>query len=210
MRFRADSAPEVVVFNGVRYRRMGGHRNYYLSQSASNAGRKNPKGLHVAIWEFHSGLSVPKGWEVNHIDGDVFNFEFSNLECLPEGVHRALPKRVTEKSLGHLEAIRPLAASWHKSREGREWHRQNARKLHAAGKYKNKVVSIKGQRRCIWCGDAFEFRTSRRLFCSTKCQFQEDGYRKGKYKFVNSYYAARPESERRIPELLFRQQDAGP
>src|ERR1700743_2954055 len=126
MRFDPNNPPETVEFYGVTYRRMGGQRKYYLSQAKRNADRKNPKGLHVAIWEKHANQGVPPGYEVNHIDRDTFNFSFDNLECLPKSVHRSLPKTTTKAVLDNLERIRPMATEWHRSEEGRSWHRKNA------------------------------------------------------------------------------------
>jgi hypothetical protein len=64
---------EVIEFNGIKYRLMGGKRRYYLSQSNTNAGRKRPKGLHVAVYEFYSGEKVQKGFHVHHKDGNCYN-----------------------------------------------------------------------------------------------------------------------------------------
>jgi hypothetical protein len=190
MHFTADTAPETIEFNGTIYRRMGGRRRYYLSQSNSNAGRKRAKGLHVAVWEFYSGLTVPCGHEVHHKDGNTFNFLFDNLDCLTKSKHRRLPKQNTWEGLtDHLDRIRSLATNWHRSPEGREWHRKNAvtslRKPGAAKPFS--LVEAKAGT-CMWCGGEMMFKQSRRIFCSMKCASQECGYRLGKYKFVHPNY----------------------
>lgn len=87
---------EKVTFNGVTYRLMGS-RKYYLSQSTTNEGRKAPKGLHVAIWEFFSGKTVPQGFHIHHKDGNTFNNEFSNLECLSRNEHCKKTNYKTER-----------------------------------------------------------------------------------------------------------------
>jgi HNH endonuclease len=125
MQLDPTDPPDIVFFDGVIYRRMGGSRKYYLSQSTTNAGRRGAKGLHVAIWEAFSGQTVPPGHEVNHRNGDTFDFSFENLESLPKAVHRALPKRYDAAHLAHLARIRPSASAWHKSETGRAWHRAN-------------------------------------------------------------------------------------
>jgi len=128
MQLDPSDPPDIVFFDGVIYRRMGGARKYYLSQSTTNAGRRGARGLHVAIWETFSGETVPPGHEVNHRNGDTFDFDFENLECLPKAVHRALPKHYGPEQSEHLARIRPLASAWHRSPEGRAWHRENFRK----------------------------------------------------------------------------------
>jgi len=79
--------PKVIEFNGKQYGLMGGERKYYLSKSNTNSGRKNPQGLHVAIWEFYNKRKVPVGYQIHHKDGDTFNNDINNLECLPTGKH---------------------------------------------------------------------------------------------------------------------------
>src|SRR3990167_129843 len=72
---------KIIEFNRIKYRLMGKGR-YYLSQSTTNQGRKNPKGLHVSVWEFHNKKEVPKGFHVHHKDSNTFNNDISKLECL--------------------------------------------------------------------------------------------------------------------------------
>jgi hypothetical protein len=172
MRFEADSAPETIEFEGIVYRRMGGKRRYYLSQSTSNEGRKKAKGLHVAIWEHNNGHPVPAGYEVHHKDGDTFNFDDDNLECLAQGVHRRLPKKfdkaVNEAS---LRKARIKAAEWHGSPEGRAWHSQHAFKsIVGCKKRKGDERLVLEVRKCEWCGTEFEARHWRRKFCDPNCR----------------------------------------
>lgn len=159
--------PETIVFNGVEYRLMGSGR-YYLSQSRSNEGRRRAKGLHVAVWEFYSGQTVPKGFEIHHIDGNPFNNDFSNLECVPMRDHRAMYElKDPEKQRKHLEKIRPLASAWHSSPEGIEWHRQHA--AESIGKRTPKRYV------CELCGREFESTcTTAPRFCSHNCAVKWD------------------------------------
>ena len=151
--------PEVIVFNGVEYRLMGGGR-YYLSQSRTNEGRRHAKGLHVAVWEFYSGKTVPPGYEVHHKDGNPHNNDYSNLECLPMREHRAM-FTATDKVRAHLDAIRPLASDWHKSEEGRAWHSEHAKQQ----------VRPETECVCVLCGKTFTSRaTTGAKFCSHNCE----------------------------------------
>ena len=156
--------PEVIVFNGVEYRRMGGRRNYYLSQSKSNAGRKGAKGLHVAVWEFYSGQTVPEGYEIHHKDGNPFNNDYSNLECMSRTDHRKATKQDPEKNRRHLEKIRDVVNAWHRSEEGRAWHREHARAI----KLEPKIEVV-----CKCCGKVFLAKKKGAELCSRACQTKD-------------------------------------
>lgn len=195
MRFDPSNPPDLIEFEGVAYRRMGGARRYYLSQSTTNAGRKGAKGLHVAIWESANGKPVPQGFEVHHCDNDVFNFDADNLECLPFKVHRALPRTFSAAVAAHLDEIRPLASAWHKSDEGREWHRNvTSQSLDKARAAKATTPPRPGGV-CCWCGSGFTFKNRRKVYCGSVCQLQHSGYRRGKYKFVHPHHAASLQSD---------------
>src|ERR1035437_4117779 len=205
MRFNEDSAPEKILFEGIIYRRMGGKKKYYLSQSTTNYGRKDPKGLHKAVWEFNSGTTVPAGHEIHHKDGDTFNFMPGNLECLPMGVHRRLPKNIDRDAVReNLSRIRPLAAAWHRSPEGRAWHSEHARnqtRQPYTGPRGEDRPTI-GVRNCDWCGSEFEYRFRKSRICSKKCSNELCNYRKGLERnspnprfFVHPYYASRLQSD---------------
>ena len=96
MRALPLGVPKIIEFNGVAYRLMGTGR-YYLSQSNSNQGRKHPRGLHVAIWEFYNKKRVPKDYEIHHKDGNTFNNDISNLECISRIEHNKIPKNFNKK-----------------------------------------------------------------------------------------------------------------
>lgn len=154
--------PKTIEFNGVTYHLMGGKRRYYLSQSTTNHGRKHPKGLHVAIWEFHNSQEVPPGCEIHHLDDDTFNNDPSNLECLPLREHRKITFRTpSEAHLRHLESIRPLAAAWHASYEGREWHKQHGKNVFGD---RPAVTAI-----CVECGAEFSTVNTYSRYCSGQC-----------------------------------------
>ena len=198
MKFNENNAPDEIVFEGVKFRRMGGKRKYYLSTSTTNAGRKKPKGLHVAVWEKQNGQKVPDGHEVHHRNGDTFDFSDNNLECLPMSVHRRLPKRV-DVELRRTNLLKGLsaAAAWHKSSEGREWHRQvsakHLKKARAAvriGDDRPVVANIK----CYWCGAEFEQRYLKRKFCGISCVSKESKFRSGKRKTPHPHYVAHIQS----------------
>lgn len=172
MRLDPNDPPDIVTFLGVRFRRMGGARKYYLSQATTNDGRKGAKGLHVAIWEHFSGQRVPDGHEINHKDSDTFNCEFENLECLPRSVHRRLPRpnMRSDRVLAHLAEIRPLAAEWHRSEAGIAWHKEHGKDSLAKAHEARKHTAARPGGVCEYCGSGFEFKTRTKRFCGFLCQ----------------------------------------
>ena len=122
---------DTIVFNGVTYKLLSGGR-YYLSQSTTNEGRRHAKSLHVAIWEYYNNTTVPNDCCIHHIDGDVFNNDISNLECVKRRDHLSRHSKKNwknpeyrekqEQVLGHM---RELSKSWHSSEAGHAWHVQH-------------------------------------------------------------------------------------
>lgn len=197
MQLDKDNPPSEVEFCGITYRLMGGKRRYYLSQSRSNEGRRNAKGLHVAIWEHHSGRVVPADHEIHHVNGDTFDCRPENLECLPRSVHRSLPKSIDmERVQQNLERIRPLASEWHGSEAGIEWHRMHAyrsiKKPGAAKPFSKKPWRTGS---CEWCGSAFQAKSERKTLCSNRCQTAVSKFKRGKSSTVTDHYKSRLQSD---------------
>jgi hypothetical protein len=159
--------PKSIVFNGIEYKLMGAGK-YYLSQSRSNEGRRNAKGLHVAIWEHHNGKPVPKGYHVHHEDEDTFNNDISNLELVKKGAHLGVHSKKwhadnKEKSKEMMSNIRERAAEWHKSDAGKKWHSEQSKNSWATTRKIHKGV-------CGFCGVEFESKFSDVKYCSQKCR----------------------------------------
>jgi hypothetical protein len=156
--------PEKIEWRGVTYRLMGkgrGHeRQYYLSQAAVTRERKGAKGLHVAVWQFHHERTVPRGQIIHHKDHDPFNNTIGNLECVTASEHhKEHPHRDPQAQKEHLAAIREMTKAWHRSPEGREWHRQNA------ANYVRKPLAAW----CVECGEPFTAKQRRARYCSALC-----------------------------------------
>ena len=122
------------MFNGITFRRYPNaknrsDRNYYIAD-----GRLHAQGiiyLHREIWKFHKG-EIPECYHVHHRDENPLNNDISNLELRPEFNHlseHAKNNLSTEegrkRAKNHMDAIRPKVAEWHRSEEGRTWHRQH-------------------------------------------------------------------------------------
>lgn len=159
-----------IVFNGITYRLMGAGK-YYLSQSTTNAGRVGAKGLHVAIWEYYSGKVVPPGHCVHHKDGNTFNNDFDNLECVEVKNHASEHSKrnleseeYREKNRKSLIVAQEKAREWHGSEGGREWHR-----AHTACSLA-KAWAFREGRNCLVCGKPYVAKTTRAKYCCNSCQ----------------------------------------
>lgn len=152
---------EIIIFNGTEYKLMGSGK-YYLSQSSTNERRKNPKGLHVAIWEYHNGKEVPKGFHVHHKDGNTFNNDISNLECVSSREHAQKHFDKNDPKFQKFQkAGQEAAKEWHRSEEGRKWHSEHGKNVAAS------LESI--EITCKECGKIFESKRTFTEYCSDKC-----------------------------------------
>ena len=154
--------PEIVVFQGLQYRRYPKSPNRSLRVYYSRRGGVH---LHREIWKSVHG-PIPDKYHIHHVDENPLNNDISNLECVPAGEHIShhhAGKPVTEKQAEHLERIRSMAAEWHKSDEGRAWHSQHAKEIFADRKpavYK-----------CEYCGKEYESKSRGRMrFCHLNCK----------------------------------------
>lgn len=128
---------EIVVYRGTVFRRypdarQPSHRRYFKPNGKAVA--RGIEALHREIYKDTHG-PIPPGHHVHHIDGDFLNNDPANLEALPAGKHTKHhhPKGepASDAQRAHLDRIRPLAAAWHRSPEGRAWHRKHSKHLQA-------------------------------------------------------------------------------
>ena len=84
---KAYKDTEIIVFNGIRYRRRPG-RKYFETMRYFNGSYRNET-LQQAKWRFFRG-DIPDGHHIHHKDGNHDNHALSNLECLPRKKHRAI------------------------------------------------------------------------------------------------------------------------
>ena len=186
-----ETVVETVIFNGRRYNRYPNsgnpaHRRYF-ARSGSR--------LHRDVWEFHNG-KIQKGFQIHHIDGDTSNNDISNLECLSFQSHRAehhsgyVARGKSEQQLTHLAKIQELAKDWHRSEEGREWHRKHASTSFRAPEAPKPYSKSHYTGVCEWCGTGFEARSPKKLMCSTPCVEGKSRYLCGRSRQVHPHYAA--------------------
>jgi len=114
---------------------------------------------------------IPEGCEVHHLDFDPLNNDPGNLACVTIAEHKEVHReqaRVRSQSpeaRAHLERIRPLAAAWHSSPEGLDWHRWHAE----VERFGHGPVRTST---CEQCGADFETTNQhgRERFCSNRCK----------------------------------------
>lgn len=152
---------DLAVFDGLKFRK-DKRTGYYLNA-------KTHKRLHVYVWEYFNGKSVPDGFHVHHVDFNKDNNEPDNLIAIDGAEHKRIhglawtedQKREQAKRL--KEAAIPKAVEWHKSEAGREWHKRH---------YENcgQKMYIKRSYVCQNCGKTFESTRVGSKFCSNNCR----------------------------------------
>jgi len=158
---------ETVVFNGIKFRRypeakQRSDRVYFtpgIADKQRGVGR-----LHEEVWKAAHG-PIPADCVIHHADDNPLNNDLANLVAVPAGLHAKHHHAgvSTPAKRAHLERVRPLAAAWHSSPEGIEWHRQHAY---------NTVRAIQPSAHiCEQCGGTYETQPKAgNRFCSNKCR----------------------------------------
>lgn len=149
------------MFNGYKFTR-DDKTGYYLNSTIRMR-------MHRYVWEYYHG-KIPKGYHIHHIDGDKANNDISNLRLLTASEHEKLHMgNISEERLESMrrnmeENVLPKAIEWHKSEEGREWHRRQYQsikdKMHESLEFK-----------CGQCGKTFIGKNNgQNRFCSNACK----------------------------------------
>ena len=155
---RDDGIPEQ-TFNGKTYR-------LYTGETYFSRGRKR---LHIELWKYFNG-EIPRSFDIHHKDGNTFNNAIENLEIIQSKIHQKehgkkravkFPEWVIDFQTKGIEA----AKVWHKSKAGREWHKQHAAKINFGNiTYGNKICEV--------CNSDFIANTKHQRFCSNRCKSQ--------------------------------------
>lgn len=142
-------------FEGRRYYRCG---RYF---------QRKGKRLHRAVWESMNG-PVPGGFHVHHLDHDTANNQPNNLGLLRDAAHlshHSSQPEARQRWQAVLKLAQAAAPAWHKSEDGREWHRGHGQTTWA------ELAPTAGT--CQQCGEAFTVKVIQRRelrFCSNKCK----------------------------------------
>lgn len=125
--------------------------------------------MHRYVWEFYNG-KIPKGYEIHHIDFDRSNNDISNLKLVSRSEHRKIHAELLTdeqrewKRQNLNKTARPKAIEWHKSEQGKKWHRQQIAMQRELGVFKHKLT-------CTNCGKVYVGEKNREnTFCSNACK----------------------------------------
>lgn len=159
---------ESVVYNGYTYTRWPDSSNWADRVYYRRGGGKGY--LHRDIYTDNHG-PIPEGMGVHHLDHNPLNNDPGNLGLMDLREHTRyhsferfeLPE-YRANNLEHMDRIRPLTVAWHRSDEGREWHRQHG--IEAYAKREPQRFT------CEQCGAEYESlnRGDGTRFCSNKCK----------------------------------------
>jgi hypothetical protein len=171
-----DGRVHRVRFLGVVYRRypaakQSSDRNYFRAGPGDIG--KGRSYLHRDVWVSANG-AIPDGHEIDHEDGNPLNNELPNLRLLTSEEHAAKHResgrqrciaRIANMPADRRAAMLAAAAAWHKSEEGRAWHREHGKRV-AAG-----MADVRSA--CEHCGGEYTTKANRRTvskYCTNSCK----------------------------------------
>ena len=156
-----DLLPKHQYFDGQTFTR-DEHTGYYLATKG-----KPRKRMHIYVWEYYHS-EVPKGYEVHHRDGNKANNDISNLQLVKPQEHQEIHRKMLNEEEREwrrnnlAKTARPKASEWHKSEDGRAWHRQQYEKT------KDKLHQTE-EHVCVVCGKTF-MGIRQAKYCSNACK----------------------------------------
>lgn len=162
MKVQYIEGTNLAYYNGHKFRK-DGKTGYWLCTQF-----KPYKRLHVYIWECIKG-EIPKGYHVHHIDRNKDNNDISNFTLLSDAEHHAL--HTEELTTARRQQMRenmltnaiPAAVAWHKTQEGKEWHKKHY------GDMGDRLHVERGFI-CEQCGKPFKSTQVQSRFCSNACK----------------------------------------
>ena len=101
-------------------------KNYYF---CGKYYQKNGVRLHRLVWKDANG-EIPSRCHIHHKDKDRTNNQLSNLECLSFAEHAKEHNDEVRKKTSRKNIKKAIDAAvfWHKSDEGKVWHKEHWRK----------------------------------------------------------------------------------
>lgn len=123
---------------------------------------------HQWVWVKVHG-PIPKGYHIHHKDDNKSNNVICNLELIEKSRHLKHhlndPRRI-EIAKRVCDQIRPLTKEWHRSEEGKAWHRYHAAKIRFGN-------NIPHEETCQNCAKKYQTKKiGRNKFCSNNCRSQ--------------------------------------
>jgi endogenous inhibitor of DNA gyrase (YacG/DUF329 family) len=153
------------IYCGYKFRK-DKNTGYFLCTKKTDIGKRER--LHCFVWRKNFG-DIPDGFQIHHKDKNKDNNEIENLACIPKHEHMKLHADENARN-NHdfmvnnlVENALPKAVEWHRSEQGREWHRK-----HSIEVYRNleerKIV-------CENCGKYFMYKANNKVrFCCNNCK----------------------------------------
>lgn len=190
---RREPSPEyrdpVYLDELTQYFDGGLYRMWPSETYLSRGGRR----LHRDAWKTAFG-PIPKGCHIHHRDGNVLNNKLDNLECVPASIHlsESSAKRLKPEGGWFSADARDKAADWHRSPEGRLWHKRHAERSKSWTKWKRE------EKPCEQCGVLYQALVRKSgnagKYCSSVCKVA--AYReRGKEREYQATYRARKASK---------------
>ena len=159
---RSGTLVETVFWEGFHWRRYPESKHQGIRQYFRRTTRNGTNGklvhfwLHKEVWKSVNG-DIPEKHDIHHIDEDTTNNSPENLQAISRSDHSRL-------HINHLERAIAKAPEWHRSEEGRAWHRQHAKTVAANLPTRNAT--------CQHCGKEYQTKAQRDTikYCSNKCR----------------------------------------
>lgn len=157
---------ETIEYDGIQWHRYPesekrNHRVYFQH----HFNEKSPVYLHRYKYEKLVG-AIPEGHVIHHIDENPLNNDIENLTPVDASLHMSDHSKKSEwvqsrQLKKHLKRIRHLTVEWHKSKEGREWHKEHGKKTWS--------IREKLKKRCDECGKVYFSYWKRSRHCGANC-----------------------------------------
>ena len=119
------------------------HKSRYCGRVYDEmTGRLKPK--HVVIWQQHTGIPVPDGYDIHHIDGNGHNNDPNNLVALPRSTHIRLHNEMRKLGIDPIDSTdESVIRAREASKRYYETHIEKEKERHkgAYRKYRNRDLS---------------------------------------------------------------------
>jgi hypothetical protein len=158
---RSGTLVETASWEGYKWRRYPESKHFSIRLYFRRSERTKNEPLrhfwlHKEVWKATHG-NIPEGHDIHHIDEDTTNNNIENLQAITRSDHSKL-------HIDHIYKAIAAAPEWHRSEEGRAWHKQHAKNVAAAQPLR--------KRTCQHCQIEYETTANRSTvkYCSNACR----------------------------------------